>query len=51
VWTIGSGRRVVPESKWAAYSKKQIELLVTAGISRQQAEEYYAESHEQPPAR
>lgn len=51
VWTVGSGRRVVPESEWAAYSKEQIGLLGVAGISRQQAEEYYAETQERPPVR
>jgi len=48
VWTIGSGRRVIFDTDWAAYSKTQIELLVAAGISRQQAEEYYAETRERP---
>ena len=43
VWTIGSGMLFIPESKWPAYSKSQIELLVAAGISRQEAEMYYAE--------
>jgi hypothetical protein len=33
----------IPESRWPAYSKRQIELLVAAGISRQQAETYYSE--------
>ena len=51
VWTIGSGHRVVRENEWAAYSKEQIELLVTAGISRRQAEEYYAETRERPVSR
>jgi hypothetical protein len=32
--------RVVPEGKWAAYSKELIELLVAAGIAREQAEMY-----------
>jgi hypothetical protein len=43
VWTIGSGMPFIPESRWPAYSKRQIELLVAAGISRQQAETYYSE--------
>jgi hypothetical protein len=51
VWTIGSGRRVIRDTDWAAFSKTQIELLVAAGMSRQQAEEYYAESRERPVGR
>lgn len=43
VWTIGGGTRVIAESEWPAYAKKQIELLVAAGIPRAQAEMYYAE--------
>ena len=43
VWTIGSGMRFVPESRWPTYSREQIELLVAAGIPRQQAEKYYSE--------
>lgn len=43
VWTINSANRFIPESNWASYSKQQIELLVTAGISREQAEVYYLE--------
>ncbi len=43
VWTIGEGMRFVPESRWPAYSKEQIELLVSAGMPREQAEAYYSE--------
>jgi hypothetical protein len=43
VWTIASGRQVIRESEWRAFAKRQIELLVAAGISREQAERYYAE--------
>jgi hypothetical protein len=43
VWTIGSGMRFVPESKWPAYSKEQVELLAAAGIAREKAEMYYSE--------
>jgi hypothetical protein len=43
VWTIGSGLRFIRESEWPDYSKKQIELLVAAGIARTQAEMYYSE--------
>jgi len=42
VWTIG-GMRVVRESEWPAFAKRQIELLVGAGIAREQAERYYSE--------
>ena len=42
-WTVGSGHLVIPESKWPAYAKRQIELLITAGITREQAERYYSE--------
>jgi hypothetical protein len=43
VWTIGSDRRVVRESEWLAFAKRQIELLVAAGIAPEQAERYYSE--------
>ena len=43
VWTVGGGMQFIPESKWRAYSKEQIELLVLAGIAREQAEMYYSE--------
>jgi hypothetical protein len=43
VWTVGGGMQFVPESRWPGYSKEQIELLVAAGIARQQAERYYSE--------
>jgi hypothetical protein len=43
VWTIGGGMRFIPESKWPAYSKEQIELLVAAGVARERAELYYPE--------
>lgn len=33
--------QTVPEEKWAAFSKEQIELLVEAGIERSIAEQYY----------
>jgi hypothetical protein len=51
VWTIGGNHRFIRETDWTAYSKEQIKLLVAAGISRKQAEEYYAESRERPVAR
>ena len=43
VWTIGGVRRVIKESEWPAYSRHQIELLVAAGLPREQAEMYYTE--------
>ena len=43
IWTIGSGLRFVPESEWPTFAKEQIELLVAAGIAREQAEKYYSE--------
>jgi len=43
VWTIGSGHRAIPLSKWPAFAKHQIELLVAAGIPREQAARYYAD--------
>ena len=43
VWTIGSGMQAVGESEWPAYAKRQIELLVEAGLPREQAEMYYSE--------
>jgi len=44
VWTIGGGMRFIPESRWPAYAKEQIQLLVAAGIAREQAERYYLDS-------
>ena len=29
------------ESEWPAFARRQIELLVAAGIAREQAEAYY----------
>jgi hypothetical protein len=43
IWTIGTGMRFIPESRWAVYAKEQIELLVAAGLKRAQAESYYSE--------
>ena len=43
VWTIGSDRRIVRQSEWPAFAKRQIELLVAAGIAPEQAERYYSE--------
>jgi len=44
VWTIGSARKVIHERDWPAFSKKQIGLLVAAGIEPEQAEQYYFEN-------
>jgi hypothetical protein len=35
---------IIPESEWPAIAKKQIELLVAAGIAREEAEMYYSEN-------
>ncbi len=43
VWTIGSDRQVIRESEWPTFAKRQIELLVASGITREQAERYYSE--------
>jgi hypothetical protein len=43
VWTVGYDHRVIQETEWPAFSKHQIELLVAAGLPREQAEMYYAE--------
>lgn len=43
VWTIGGVRQVIRETEWPAFSKRQIDLLVAAGVSREQAEIYYSE--------
>ena len=40
---IDGSKRAVPERDWPEFSRKQIELLVKAGIPRAQAEAYYAE--------
>ena len=37
------GVDIIPESEWPAMCKRQIELLVAAGIARAQAESYYSE--------
>jgi hypothetical protein len=43
IWTVGGDRRVVNVSEWDAFAKRQVDLLVAAGIARPQAEEYYSE--------
>ena len=43
IWTIGWGHRAIPEADWPAFARRQVELLVAAGLSRQQAEMYYSE--------
>jgi hypothetical protein len=37
------GVEILPESEWPAVARRQIELLVAAGIAREQAEMYYSE--------
>jgi hypothetical protein len=41
VWTIGGQREVIREVEWPTYSKRQIELLVAARMSRSEAEAWY----------
>ena len=36
------GVEIIPESKWPAVAKQQVDLLVAAGIARKQAEMYYS---------
>jgi hypothetical protein len=43
VWTIGSDMRFIPKNRWPVFAKEQIELLVAAGIAREQAEACYSE--------
>jgi hypothetical protein len=38
------GAEIIPESEWPALAKQQIELLVAAGIAREQAEMYYSKN-------
>jgi hypothetical protein len=44
VGMLDGSMQVVRESQWPEFARKQIELLVGAGISRTQAEMYYAGS-------
>lgn len=44
VWTVRGDRRVIQETEWPAFSKHQIELLVAAGLPKEQAEKYYSET-------
>jgi hypothetical protein len=41
VWTIGDGRKVIPDSEWPAYSRHQVGLLLAAGVPKEKAERYY----------
>ena len=43
VWTVGGDRHVIPERDWPIYSKHQIQLLVAAGLPKEQAEMYYSQ--------
>jgi hypothetical protein len=43
VLLIDSSRQVVKESEWDAFAKRQVDLLLAAGIKRSQAEKYYSE--------
>ena len=44
VYTVSDGMHFVPESEWPAYAKRQVELLVEAGIPQPQAESYYSDN-------
>jgi hypothetical protein len=44
VFTIDGSRKVIPECEWPAYSRQQIDLLVSSGIPKEQAETYYTET-------
>ena len=41
--TNDAASRFVKDSDWSDFAQRQIELLVTAGIPRKQAESYYAQ--------
>lgn len=43
IWVVGGGHRFIRENDWTAFSRHQIELLVAAGLSKEQAEMYYSE--------
>jgi hypothetical protein len=45
VWTIGDGHHTVRMSEWPAFAQSQIDLLVAAGIPREQALRYYADAN------
>lgn len=44
ILTIGGWHETVRESDWRTFARHQIELLVVAGITRGQAERFYAEA-------
>ena len=44
VYTIGNGMRFILEREWSKFSRRQMDLLVAAGIPRAQAESYYSET-------
>lgn len=41
VFTIGGGMSAISDDQWPAFKSEQIQLLTTAGISREVAEKYY----------
>lgn len=49
VWTVGSGHKFVLESEWLDAARKQIELLVAAGIPRDRAVALYTEKPKYTP--
>jgi hypothetical protein len=42
VWTLGGSPSTIPETRWPAFARKQVELLIAAGIPRKDAEKLYA---------
>jgi hypothetical protein len=42
VWTLGGATKTIRESNWPDFVRKQIELLIAAGIPRKEAERLYA---------
>ena len=43
VLLLDGSMQVIQETEWPAFSKRQIELLVAAGIPRNQAQTYYSQ--------
>lgn len=49
VWTVGSGHKFVRDTEWLEAARKQIELLVAAGIPRERAVALYTEKPKYTP--
>lgn len=43
VWLLEGSMRVVPESEWADFARRQVELLVQAGMPIEEAQQYYSD--------